>query len=287
MQNTSALYKELIALDVHWFETQVIIEDAGTFGEDQLFSVNTTLALFQDAPKIGMAISSEIEIRMLMPDDPIPTIAMIQPFVRVCGNIPIESNAYVDADGYLVLPNAEVDADGYLVLNEDEYCYVDYDGILVFENSEVGHSEWLPQGVYFVDTREVTHNDDGLDILTIHGYDAMLKAENDYPSTNHVWPYKDILVVNEIAQAIGVSVDSRVANFMTIGYMINLPAGYSMRETLEQIASAYAGNFCISPEGKLVFVPIYGYGEDFTGNYLAVENGDALVFGNEGWYILV
>ncbi len=287
MQNTSALYKELIALDVHWFETQVIIEDAGTFGEDQLFSVSTTSALFQDAPKIGMAIASEIEIRMLMPDDPIPTMAAIQPFVRVCGNIPIESNVYVDDDGYLVLPNAEVDADGYLVIDEDEYCYVDYDGIMIFENSAEGHSEWLKQGVYFIDTREVTHNDDGLDILTIHGYDAMLKAENDYPSTDHNWPYKDILVVNEIAQEIGVEVDSRVAEYLTAGYMINLPTGYSMRETLEQIAAAYAGNFCIAPDGKLVFVPLYGYGEDFIANYLADEGGNALVFGNEGWCILV
>lgn len=286
MQNTSALYKELIALDVHWFETQVIIEDAGTFGEDQLFSVNTTSALFQDAPQIGKAIASEIEIRMLMPDDPIPTMAAIQPLVRVCGNIPIESDVYVDSDGYIVLPNAGVDADGYLVLNEDEYCYVDYNGILVFDDGAEGHSEWLQQGVYFIDTREVTHNDDGLNILTIHGYDSMLKTEDDYPSTNHVWPYLDISVVNEIAQTIGVSVDSRVAKYLTANYMINLPTGYSMREVLEQIASAYAGNFCISHEGKLVFVPLYGYTEDFVGDYLADESDNALVFGNEGWYIL-
>ena len=281
MQNTSALYKELIALDVHWFETQVIIEDAGTFGEDQLFLVNTTSALFQDAPQIGKAIASEIEIQMLMPDDPIPTMAAIQPLVRVCGNIPIESDVYVDSDGYIVLPNAGVDADGYLVLNEDEYCYVDYNGILVFDDSAEGHSEWLQQGVYFIDTRKVTHNDDGLNILTI------LKTEDDYPSTNHVWPYLDISVVNEIAQTIGVSVDSRVAKYLTANYMINLPTGYSMREVLEQIASAYAGNFCISPEGKLVFVPLYGYTEDFVGDYLADESDNALLFGNEGWYILV
>lgn len=286
MQYTSPLYNQLIGLDVHWFETQVIIEDTGTFGEDQLFSVSTTSALFQDAPQIGKAVSSEIDIQMLMPDDPIPTMAMIQPFIRVCGNIPNESGVYVDDDGYLILPNAEVDADGYLVLNEDEYCYVDYNGILVFESSAEGHSEWLPQGVYFIDTRQVTHNDDGLDILTIHGYDSMLKAEDDYPSTDHEWPYKDILVVNEIAQEIGVEVDSRVAEYLTAGYMINLPTGYSMRETLEQIASAYAGNFCISSEGKLVFVPLYGYGE-YEAYYLADENENALVFGNEGWCILV
>ena len=42
-------------------------------------------------------------------------------------------------------------------------------------------SEWLPKGVFYIDTRSVTHNLDGLDILTLHGYDSMLKAEEFYP----------------------------------------------------------------------------------------------------------
>ena len=57
-------------------------------------------------------------------------------------------------------------------------------------------SEWIAKGVYYLDTREA-NADTGL--LTIHGYDAMLMAENGYPSTSHSWPYSDIAVVREIA----------------------------------------------------------------------------------------
>lgn len=150
-------------------------------------------------------------------------------------------------------------------------------------------SDWFPQGVYFIDTREITNNDDGLSILTLHGYDAMMKAEQDYPSTSHSWPYRDTLVVAEIASAMGVTVDSRTNDFLTSRYMIDLPLGYTMRETLEHIATMYAGNFVMSNEGKLLFVPLYGLNSDewLTGNYLADEDGNALTFGNEGWYILV
>lgn len=42
-------------------------------------------------------------------------------------------------------------------------------------------SGWLPKGVYYIDTREETHNVDGLKVLTMHGYDSMLKAEAYYP----------------------------------------------------------------------------------------------------------
>lgn len=150
-------------------------------------------------------------------------------------------------------------------------------------------SEWIPQGVYFIDTREVTNNNDGLNILTLNGFDAMMKAEQDYPDTSHDWPYRDNLVVAEIASAMGVTVDSRTNAFITSGYMIDLPLGYTMRETLEHIAVMYAGNFVMSNEGKLLFVPLYGLNADewLTGNYLADGNGNALTFGNEGWYILV
>lgn len=150
-------------------------------------------------------------------------------------------------------------------------------------------SEWLPQGVYFIDTRSITHNDGGLNILTIHGYDAMVKSEQSYPNTDHDWPYRDTLVVAEIAAAMDITVDSRTYNFLTARCMIDLPISYTMRETLEHIAAMYAGNFVISNEGKLLFVPLFGLNSDewLTGRYLADEGNRALTFGNEGWYILV
>lgn len=150
-------------------------------------------------------------------------------------------------------------------------------------------SEWIPQGVYFIDTRNVTNNGNGLEKIAIHGFDAMAKAEQDYPDTEHDWPYLDKNVVAEIASEIGVEVDSRTNSFLSAGYKIDLPVGYTMRETLEHIAAMNAGNFIMSNEGKLLFVPLFGLNSDewITGNYLADENGNALAFGNEGWYILV
>ena len=84
-----------------------------------------------------------------------------------------------------------------------------------------------------------------------------------------------------------MTVDSRTYGFLTAGYEIALPVGYTMRETLAHIAGAYGGNFIITSENKLLFVPLYGLDPDVTGSYLADENGNALVLGSEEWYILV
>lgn len=146
-------------------------------------------------------------------------------------------------------------------------------------------SEWIPQGTFFVDTRKVSQNAAGIEVLTIHGFDAMLKAEGDFPSTEHTWPARDTTVLADIAAAIGVTVDSRTTAALTAAYRFGLPAGYTMRETLEHIAAAYGGNFVISMENKLLFVPLYGTDPEEGGYYLAVENGYAVTDGS--WYIIV
>ncbi len=148
-------------------------------------------------------------------------------------------------------------------------------------------SGWLNQGTFFIDTRKNNESAGSLGTIQITAYDSMAKAEADYPSVNHSWPALDKTVVSDIATAIGVTVDSRTNSFLTSGYMIDLPLGYTMRETLEHIAAAYGGNFVITADNKLLFVPLYGFEPRVIGNYLADTNGDALVFGNEGWCILV
>lgn len=117
-------------------------------------------------------------------------------------------------------------------------------------------SEWIPQGVFFIDTREVTANNDGLDILTLHCYDAMLKTEAGYPATTHDWPMRDIDVVSEISATIGVSVDQRTMRIMTEAYSIGLPVGLSMREVLSRIAAMYCGNFVMTYDGELRLVTL-------------------------------
>lgn len=135
---------------------------------------------------------------------------------------------------------------------------------------------WVQCGEFFVDTRERGRNG-AVSTTKIHGYDAMLKAENLYPSTEHGWPWSVTSVVNEIASFMGVTVDSRTYTVMTPAYSIPLPAGYSCREVLGHIAAMYCGNFIITETGKLRLVALNSLPE-YT-NYLVTENYSPITFG--------
>ena len=141
-------------------------------------------------------------------------------------------------------------------------------------------SEWLQKGAYYIDTRTVTQNDDGLDVLTLHGYDAMLKAQAEYLGTSGLsYPALDTAIVNVIAAKMGVSVDSRTTDIMTAGYRIPLPVGYSMQEVLCAIAASYAGNFIITDEGKL---RLYALTElPVETRYLINESNERITFGGD------
>lgn len=153
-------------------------------------------------------------------------------------------------------------------------------------------SEWLPQGVFYIDTRQTTHNDNGLDVLSLHCYDAMLKAEADYPSTSISYPAKDYRIVQIIAYAMGLQsssaatnhngIDARTKTLMNNGsgiYDIGLPVGYSMREVLANIAAMYAGNWIMTYEGKLRLVTLTELPDETY--YLMDEHYDAITFGGD------
>lgn len=137
------------------------------------------------------------------------------------------------------------------------------------------HSEWLPQGVYYLDTR-TEENPDGLKKLKLHGYDAMLRGEQDYPASRLSWPAPDTAVVREIARAMDVTVDPRTWDTVDGGYRIPLPTGYSCREVLGYIGCMYAGNWIMSDAGALLLVPLGGLPKetrllvDQRGNYITV-----------------
>ena len=120
--------------------------------------------------------------------------------------------------------------------------------------NDTQQSEWIAKGVYFVDTREA---DTTTGLLTLHAYDAMLKGEQAYPSTEHLWPYSDINVVTEIASFLGIAVDARTTELMTAGFLIPLPAQYTMRETLQYIAALYGGSFVITDSNCLRLIPLW------------------------------
>lgn len=140
----------------------------------------------------------------------------------------------------------------------------------------VRHSEWLQQGVYFIDTRGTSGND-SVKKMTLHGYDAMLKAEADYPPSTLQWPARDIDVVREISESMGVAVDPRTVGIMTRGYLIEYPADYSQRETLGYIASLYAGCFVMSDLGELRLVQLACIPPETR--YLVTWGGQAITFG--------
>lgn len=144
-------------------------------------------------------------------------------------------------------------------------------------------SDWVEQGTFYVDTREVVQNFHGENILKLHGFDAMLMTEQAY-----VWnlsaPATDIDVVRDIAAQLQFNVDQRTIDIMTAGYTIDSEqvGQYTMREVLGYLAGAYAGSFIMSPQNELRLVQLITPPSET--NYLATVEGGifyAILFGND------
>ena len=259
MQETSALYRQIMSATEHWFEARLVVGEGGDlvtehgeiilfgntaivvsrtgpdsgFAENQIFSIETSNHMFDNAPEIGKAVAGEIDVKMLRPSGDMPRMSVVIPYIRAC--------AYI--------------------------------------NDEELQSEWLQQGAYYIDTREISNNDDGITTLSFHGYDAMLKAEQDYAKTNMNWPALDKDIVKEIASFMGVSVDPRTLTLMNLGYRFPLPTGYTMREMLGFIAGAYGGSFIMSDIGELRLVTLWELPAETR--LLTDEAGYRLVFGED------
>ena len=137
-------------------------------------------------------------------------------------------------------------------------------------------SEWIQKGIYYIDTRSV---DEVTGVMTIHGYDDMLKAEQVWePAQSLEFPMTMVQAVNVIAQLMGVTLDPRTV--LNQSYTIDYPANnYTLRDVLRYIAVANAGNWIITDDGKLRLV---SFGEIPTEtNYLVEEGGDAITFGGD------
>ena len=259
MQQTSNLYKDLLADPNHWKETRLAIGESGLlvenqgdritfggtrilvdsggadsgFGETLLSSIVTEMRLFsEDTPAVGACVAGEIEVRMLKPSGDIPTQARLVPYVRLTNG--------------------------------------------------VQHSEWIQKGVFYIDTRELDRTSDTLEWLTFHGYDDIVRAEEDYGNSNLDWPAKDIDVVEEIAQSMDVPIDPRTYAIMNRGYMVTYPGtDYAQREILGFIAASYAGCFVMSDVGALRLVQLNAIPPETR--YLIVSKQDtrAITFGGD------
>jgi len=266
MQQTSSLYKQIIGSRNHWFESALAIGDSGRLITESGDWVNFGALILDGEPVDGQTAilvdtgGAETAFR----EDVL--MSMSTESTVFDENYPTVGSATASQiDVQMLMPVSEIPRMARLV----PYVRVT-DGERV--------SEWLQKGVYFVDTRQVTHNDDGLDILTLHGYDAMLKFDVDYPSDDsHDYPLVDTEVVNFLADSISVRVDPRTIERMDKGYMIPLPVGYSSREVLQLIAGSYGGNFVMTDKGELLLIRLCDLPKET--NYLIDPAGDVLIFG--------
>ena len=253
MQATSDLYKELLASN-HKKETRLAIGETGSLitksGEYITFGGVRILVGASGADggyDESLLMSMETDKRVF--NDDTPTVGDC-----VSGEIDIEMHK----------PLGEIPKQARLV------PYV-----RLTDGSR--HSEWIQKGVYYVDTRKKKEDGSAIEKIVIHGYDDMLKAEQDYPESELQWPATDIDVVREIAAFIGVSVDERTVAIMTKGYMVQYPGGYTCKETLCYIAAMYAGCFIMSDIGELRLVTLAGIPKETR--YLIASAGQPITFG--------
>lgn len=257
MQIVSELYEEIVGSPNHWFECALAIGDSGrliTQTGDVLLFGNT--AILVDSGGAETAFREEVLMSMSISHSVFNE------------NYPVVGSAVSgEIDIKMLKPASEIPRKARLAP-------------FVRATDGERYSEWLPKGVYYVDTRETSHNSNGLDILVIHGYDAMLMFEMNYPSDDaNNYPMLDTDMVQLLANSINISVDPRTWERMTEAYEFPLPIGYSSREVLGIIAASYGGNFIISDEGQLLLIRLADLPRET--NLLITEYGDYIVFGED------
>ena len=253
MQQTSSLYRRIIADENHWFQTRVVVGESGNlitengekilFGgfsiivsrtgpdagypENYIFSVKTYSNMLQNKLEIGKCIAQEIEVQMMNPSGDMPRMSVVVPYVRAC--------------------------------------------------NATQQSEWIQQGIFYIDTRQITDNNDEK-VLTIHGYDAMMRGNQGLAESSISWPATDANVVRLIASNMGIGVDPRTFAIMTDSYSISYPGTkYTMLDLLGYIASMYLGSFIITETGTLRLISFLELPEETR--YLIDQVGDNITFG--------
>lgn len=257
MQQTSETYRRILLNSNHWFETTVVIGESGvliTERAERILFGGVAIIVARDGPSSGFGEEQIFSVKT--------TQNMLSQGPQL--------GTAIAAEIELTMLNPPGDIPNMALL-------VPY----VRACSDTEQSEWIQQGVYYVDTREVTQNSDGLNILTLHGFDAMLKAEQYFTDSGRLnWSAGTVLdtaMVQEIATMIGVTVDDRTWDIMTDGFRIPLPTQYTLREILGYIAGAYAGVFLMTDLGELRLVSITDLPEETS---LLIDNiGEYITFG--------
>lgn len=135
-------------------------------------------------------------------------------------------------------------------------------------------SEWVPKGVFFIDTRRPDNEND---ILTIRAFDAMLRAEQIWePDQSLTFPMSHRATVIILAQVFGVKMEN--PEEISDSYYVDYPTDdYTIRQVLRFIAGANGGNFVISNLGNLRFVGVNKLLPETR--YLVDQHGNSITFG--------
>ena len=324
-------YGTIMADPNHEFVTK--IEIAGyEYAQREIFSCETDRAMFDKNMEIGKAVSAQIDVSMVNPDPstnpnagPVPSMARVIPYVKATAEIVSSTTASIE-DGILDLGSEATIESDIIVFGSN----VNFSGDYIMFGEGLLESEWIKMGVFYIDTRQVTHNRDGLDVLTFHGYDRMLFASEQFsdnsdgangpaytaainkyreyyeavhgsPPEDYSWPsdgISDAIMVEAIASVLGsgfdgsgVLVDERTWDTMLDGvsgssvaekmlnghYKMFVPIGYTYREILGYIASAYVGSFLITEEEELRLVTYIELPQETY--FLVDESGNTILVG--------
>lgn len=222
MQAVSATWETVFA-DSHATEFKAVINGV-EYHHDKISEASVSKTLM-DGLSIGGAQSATLTM-IFKPEGEIPRAAEIACYVRLTNDKELQ---------YLSDENGDI-------LETD-------DGYLIATQMPV-ETEWMPFGIFFIDTR----SEDPYGWMSITAVDAMRKADAAYEDQTGTYPMEMADAVAFIAKKISVGLDERneIAPFS-----IDSPTGiYTMREVLQSVAAASAGNFVITEEGKLRLVPL-------------------------------
>lgn len=216
MQETTALYKQIVGSGYYETETMIKIQDTSDvmveFREDSILDVSISRGAFNGSNlAIGSAPIASCSITLVSDDFSAKEISR---------NIPKSARIEI----------YERVTDGYSV------------------------SEWLLQGVFFVDRRDSTS---WTGRLRLDGLDAMVLADAGFPGSSQGWPTGgklDTDVVDIIANQMGVDVSA--STNLDKRYRIPFPGTFTMREVLSYIAVMYCGNWIINKAGELELLKI-------------------------------
>lgn len=144
--------------------------------------------------------------------------------------------------------------------------YMDPDG---------GVASFTQVGVYYTGVREI--DPDGKTVIT--AYDSMLKTDQPFNTGGDIgqWPRTMDVVAQQIATAIGVTLDPRT---VVSPYTVQYPNDYTMREVLGYIAAANGGNWIVTAANQLLLVPLFSSMPADTNYLVDSTTGNALMFGD-------